>query len=173
MPMEWHHAQQSGRVCQQAQQRSRQSGPDGRNIGPRTSPCADPYRPKSDPAALVQRPHHSVRHTSACAFLYQTARENMERQRYRAPVTSSTRATPDYSPNACRTCRRSSNSAKQIVFSGRYENLQADIIDEATAEIQVSQRYASMRAILIAACVESRKAYGYGSSSAAASTPRW
>ena len=33
----------------------------------------------------------------------------------------------------------------------QYENLQRDIIDEATAEIQVSHRYASMRAILISA----------------------
>jgi ABC-type multidrug transport system fused ATPase/permease subunit len=151
MPMEWHHANNpvefvsklnngAGKVVQTAETL-------GRELLPaliRTALSLVPllwFSALTTPFVIV----------GLVAFLYQTARENKERQRYRASRHE------QYARDSglFTECVQNVQALVQFGQTDRilrtYDNLQRDIIDEATAEIHVSQRHASMRAILISA----------------------
>jgi ABC-type multidrug transport system fused ATPase/permease subunit len=151
MPMEWHHANNpvelvsklntgAGKVVQTAETL-------GRELLPaliRTALSLVPllwFSALTTPFILL----------GLVAFLYQTARENKERQRYRA-----TRHEQYARDSGLFTeCVQNVQALVQFGQTDRilthYGKLQRDIIDEASAEIQVSHRFGSMRAILISA----------------------
>ena len=61
------------------------------------------------------------------------------------------RAIPGFSRNVCTNVQALVQFGQTERILTQYGKLQRDIIDEATAEIQVSHRFGSMRAILISA----------------------
>jgi ABC-type multidrug transport system fused ATPase/permease subunit len=151
MPMEWHHANNpvefvsklnngAGKVVQTAETL-------GRELLPaliRTSLSLVPllwFSALTTPFVIV----------GLAAFLYQTARENRERQRYRASRHEQYARDSGLFTECVQNVQALVQFGQTDRILRQYENLQGDIIDEASAEIQISHRYASMRAILISA----------------------
>ena len=151
MPMEWHHANNpvefvsklntgAGKVMQTAETL-------GRELLPALIRTALSLVPLLWFSALTT-PFIVL---GLVAFLYQTARENKERQRYRAKRHEQYARDSGLFTECVQNVQALVQVRPDRAHPGRNTNLQRDIIDEATAEIQVSHRFASMRAILISA----------------------
>jgi ABC-type multidrug transport system fused ATPase/permease subunit len=149
MPMEWHHANNpvefvsklnngAGKVVQTAETL-------GRELLPaliRTALSLVPllwFSALTAPFVLM----------GLVAFLYQTARENQGRQRFRASRHEQYARDSGLFTESVQNVQALVQFGQTDRILQHYERLQGDIIDEANAEIQVSQRYSSIRAVLI------------------------
>lgn len=151
MPMEWHHANNpvelvsklntgAGKVMQTAETL-------GRELLPALIRTALSLVPLLWFSALTT-PFIVL---GLVAFLYQTARENKERQRYRAKRHEQYARDSGLFTECVQNVQALVQFGQTERILTQYGKLQRDIIDEATAEIQISHRFGSMRAILISA----------------------